>query len=145
MGGVGAQDMVFRRFAVATGVDVAKTRAIALKGGAEAVTMTAGGHVQLGTGTWSAIAAPLSAGKLRVLAVAGPERWPKLDAPTTKEAGIPDIEVVVLDRHLRPARPARRHRGHLGRGAQGACLPTRRCRRRCSTPASSPPTRTARP
>ena len=93
LGGVGAQDMVFRRFAVANGVEVAKTRAIALKGGAEAVTMTAGGHVQLGTGTWSAIAAPLSAGKLRVLAVAGPERWPKLDAPTTKEAGIPDIEV----------------------------------------------------
>jgi tripartite-type tricarboxylate transporter receptor subunit TctC len=94
LGGVGAQDMVFRRFAAATGVDVSKTRAVALKGGAEAVTMTAGGHVQLGTGTWSAIAAPLSAGKLRVLAVAGPERWPKLDAPTTKEAGIPDIEVA---------------------------------------------------
>jgi tripartite-type tricarboxylate transporter receptor subunit TctC len=93
LGGVGAQDMVFRRFAAASGVDVAKTRAVALKGGAEAVTMTAGGHVQLGTGTWSAIAAPLSAGKLRVLAVAGPERWPKLDAPTTKEAGIPEIEV----------------------------------------------------
>jgi len=93
LGGVGAQDMVFRRFAAASGVDVAKTRAVALKGGAEAVTMTAGGHVQLGTGTWSAIAAPLSAGKLRVLAVAGPERWPKLDAPTTREAGIPEIEV----------------------------------------------------
>ena len=40
LGGVGAQDMVFRRFAAANGVDVAKTRAIALKGGAEAVTMT---------------------------------------------------------------------------------------------------------
>lgn len=94
LGGVGAQDMVFRRFAAATSVDVSKTRAVALKGGAEAVTMTAGGHVQLGTGTWSAIAAPLSASKLRVLAVAGPERWPKLDAPTTNEAGFPDIEVA---------------------------------------------------
>ena len=95
LGGVGAQDMVFRQFAVSAGVDVAKTRAVALKGGAEAVTMTAGGHVRLGTGTWSAIAAPLSAGKLRVLAVAGPERWPRLpDAPTTKEAGLPDVEVL---------------------------------------------------
>jgi tripartite-type tricarboxylate transporter receptor subunit TctC len=95
LGGVGAQDMVFRQFAVSAGVDVAKTRAVALKGGAEAVTMTAGGHVRLGTGTWSAIAAPLSAGKLRVLAVAGPERWPRLpDAPTTKEAGFPDVEVL---------------------------------------------------
>jgi len=95
LGGVGAQDMVFRQFAVSAGVDVAKTRAVALKGGAEAVTMTAGGHVRLGTGTWSAIAAPLSAGKLRVLAVAGPERWPRLpDVPTTKEAGFPDVEVL---------------------------------------------------
>ena len=95
LGGVGAQDMVFRQFAVSAGVDVAKTRAVALKGGAEAVTMTAGGHVKLGTGTWSAIAAPLSAGKLRVLAVAGPERWPRLpDALTTKEAGFPDVEVL---------------------------------------------------
>ena len=94
LGGVGAQDMVFRRFAAAAGVDVSKTRAVALKGGAEAVTMTAGGHVRLGTGTWSAIAAPLSAGKLRVLAVAGPDRWPRLDAPTTAEAGFPDIEVA---------------------------------------------------
>ncbi len=95
LGGVGAQDMVFRQFAVSAGVDVAKTRAVALKGGAEAVTMTAGGHVRLGTGTWSAIAAPLSAGKLRVLAVAGPERWPRLpDALTTKEAGFPAVEVL---------------------------------------------------
>ena len=95
LGGVGAQDMVFRQFAVSAGVDVAKTRAVALKGGAEAVTMTAGGHVRLGTGTWSAIAAPLSAGKLRVLAVAGPERWPRLpDALTTKEAGFADVEVL---------------------------------------------------
>jgi tripartite-type tricarboxylate transporter receptor subunit TctC len=68
---------------------------VALKGGAEAVTMTAGGHVRLGTGTWSAIAAPLSAGKLRVLAVAGPERWPRLpDVLTTKEAGFADVEVL---------------------------------------------------
>jgi tripartite-type tricarboxylate transporter receptor subunit TctC len=95
LGGVGAQDMVFRQFAVSAGVDVAKTRAVALKGGAEAVTMTAGGHVRLGTGTWSAIAAPLSAGKLRVLAVAGPERWPRLpDVLTTKEAGFADVEVL---------------------------------------------------
>jgi tripartite-type tricarboxylate transporter receptor subunit TctC len=95
LGGVGAQDMVFRQFAVSAGADVAKTRAVALKGGAEAVTMTAGGHVRLGTGTWSAIAAPLSAGKLRVLAVAGPERWPRLpDVLTTKEAGFADVEVL---------------------------------------------------
>lgn len=92
LGGVSAIDMVFRRFAQATGVDIQKTRAVALKGGSEAVTLTAGGHVQLGATTWSAIAAPHSAGKLRVLAVASTERWPNLDAPTTREAGFADIE-----------------------------------------------------
>ncbi len=93
LGGVGGQDLAFRQFFVATGVDIGKSRAIALKGGAEAVTLTAGGHVRLGTGTWSAVAAPHGAGKLRVLAVAGKERWPRLpDTPTTTEAGWPDID-----------------------------------------------------
>ena len=34
LGGVGAQDMVFRRFAAHLGVDIKRPRAIALKGGA---------------------------------------------------------------------------------------------------------------
>ncbi|MBO0763099.1 MAG: tripartite tricarboxylate transporter substrate binding protein [Hyphomicrobiaceae bacterium] len=93
LGGVGGQDLAFRQFFAATGVEIGKARAIALKGGAEAVTLTAGGHVRLGAGTWSAIAAPLGANKLRVLAVAGNVRWPRLpDAPTTTEAGYPEID-----------------------------------------------------
>jgi tripartite-type tricarboxylate transporter receptor subunit TctC len=93
LGGVGGQDLAFRQFAVAAGADIGKTRAIALKGGSEAVTLTAGGHVRMGTGTWSAVAAPFSAGKLRVLAVAGRERWPRLpDTPSTTEAGLPDVD-----------------------------------------------------
>jgi tripartite-type tricarboxylate transporter receptor subunit TctC len=95
LGGVGAQDMVFRRFAAHLGVDIKRPRAIALKGGQEAVTMTAGGHVTLGTGTYSSIAAPVSANKIRVLAVAGPERWPQLaDVPTTKDLGMADVETL---------------------------------------------------
>jgi len=58
----------------AVGADIGKARAIALKGGSEAVTLTAGGHVRMGTGTWSAVAAPHGAGKLRVLGVAGDKR-----------------------------------------------------------------------
>jgi tripartite-type tricarboxylate transporter receptor subunit TctC len=93
LGGVGGQDLAFRQFFAATGVDINKARAIALKGGSEAVTLTAGGHVRLGTGTWSAVAAPYSAAKLRVLAVCGDMRWPGLpDTPTTKEAGLPDVD-----------------------------------------------------
>lgn len=95
LGGAGAQDMAFRQFFKANDIDVAKTRSIQLKGGSEAVTMTAGGHVRMGVGSYSSLAAPLEAKKLRVLAVASPERWPNLpDTPTTAEAGFPSIEVL---------------------------------------------------
>lgn len=93
LGGVGGQDLAFRQFFVAAGVDITKARAIALKGGSEAVTLTAGNHVRLGTGTWSAVAAPFSADKLRVLAVCGDTRWPGLpDTPSMKEAGMPSVD-----------------------------------------------------
>ncbi len=95
LGGAGAQDMSFRQFFASIGIDVTKTRPLQLKGGSEAITMTAGGHVDMGVGSYSSIAAPLDAGNIRVLAVAAPERWPNLpDTPTTAEAGFPDIEVL---------------------------------------------------
>lgn len=95
LGGAGAQDMANRQFFKAIGVDVTKTRPLQLKGGSEAVTMTAGGHVKMGVGSYSAFAAPLQSGKLRVLATASPDRWPNLpDTPTAKEAGFPTIETL---------------------------------------------------
>lgn len=95
LGGAGAQDMANRQFFKAIGVDVAKTRALQLKGGSEAVTMTAGGHVKMGVGSYSAFAAPLQSGKVRVLATASPDRWPNLpDTPTAREAGYPTIETL---------------------------------------------------
>lgn len=95
LGGAGAQDMVNRQFFKAIGVDVTKTRPLQLKGGAEAITMTAGGHVMLGVGSYSSIAAPMQAGRLRVLAVASPERWPSLpDVPTAKEEGFETVETL---------------------------------------------------
>lgn len=95
LGGAGAQDMANRQFFKAAGVDVTKTRPLALKGGSEAITMTAGGHVKMGVGSYSSIAAPLQAKRLRVLAVASPERWPNLpDTPTAIEAGFPSIETL---------------------------------------------------
>jgi tripartite-type tricarboxylate transporter receptor subunit TctC len=95
LGGAGAQDMANRQFFKAIGVNVAQTRPIQLKGGSEAITMTAGGHVLMGVGSYSSIAAPLAANKLRVIAVASPERWPTLpDTPTAKEEGFPSIETL---------------------------------------------------
>jgi len=93
LGGAGGQDLAARQFLKAIGVDVVKTRPLQLKGGADAVTMTAGGHVKLGTGTYAAIAAPLQAKRLRVLAVSAAERWPSLpDSPTTLELGYKTVE-----------------------------------------------------
>ncbi|WP_375459942.1 tripartite tricarboxylate transporter substrate binding protein [uncultured Enterovirga sp.] len=95
LGGAGAQDMANRQFFKAVGVDVSKTRPIQLKGGSEAITLAAGGHVTMGVGSYSSIAAPLQAKKLKVLAVASPERWPNLpETPTAAELGYPQIETL---------------------------------------------------
>ena len=95
LGGATAPDQLFRSFAKAAGVPVARTRAVQLKGGNEAVTMVAGGHVKLGLGTISAISPALKAGKIRVLAVASPRPWPTVpDVPTTAAAGFPGVEVL---------------------------------------------------
>ena len=95
LGGAGAQDMANRQFFRAIGVDVMRTRPLQLRGGSEAITMTAGGHVRMGVGSYASITAPLQAGRLRVLAVASPERWPTLpDTPTAREAGFPTIETL---------------------------------------------------
>ena len=94
LGGAGAHDILFRQFARANGVDVAKTRAIQSKGGAEAVVLVAGNNVKLGLATPGGAAAALKAGKVRPLAVAAPQRLSELpDLPTARELGFTDVEV----------------------------------------------------
>ncbi len=95
LGGAGAQDYTFRQLFKAVGVDIKRTRPVASKGGAEAVTMTAGGHVMLGAGSWSAVSPMLQAGKLRVLAVASDVRFPPLpESPTLGELGYPSVQIL---------------------------------------------------
>ena len=95
LGGAGAQDAVFRLLFKALNVDVAKTRPVALKGGAEAITMTAGGHIKVGVGAWSAVGPALNSKTVRVLAVTAPERFPSIpDVPTMAELGYPSVEVI---------------------------------------------------
>lgn len=94
IGGASGLDLAFRQFCKDVGVDVKATRAVVTKGGSEAVTLTAGGHVMLGLGTYPGAAAALQAGKIRMVVVASHERWPNLpDTPTGKEAGYPSLNV----------------------------------------------------
>ncbi|TCT06228.1 tripartite tricarboxylate transporter substrate binding protein [Aquabacter spiritensis] len=95
LGGAGAQDYTFRQLFKAADVDIKRTRPVASKGGSEAVTMTAGGHVMLGAGSWSAVSPLLQSGKLRVLAVASDGRFPPLpDTPTMAEVGYPAVQIL---------------------------------------------------
>lgn len=93
--GAGTTDLTFRRLFQIAGVDYRKTRAVQVRGGAEAINLTAGGHVMIGVGFWGSIAPLVSAKKIRVLAVAGPKRFPTIaDVPTTAEAGFPDLIIL---------------------------------------------------
>jgi len=93
--GAGTTDMTFRRLFQIAGIDYRSTRAIQVRGGSEAINMTAGGHVMIGVGFWGSIAPLVSAKRLRVLAVAGPARFAAIpDVPTTAEAGYPDLIIL---------------------------------------------------
>lgn len=93
--GAGTTDVTFRRLFQIVGIDYRKTRAIQVRGGAEAVNLTAGGHVMIGVGFWGSIAPLVTAKKMRVLAVAGPKRFAAIpDIPTTAEAGYADLIIL---------------------------------------------------
>lgn len=95
LGGAGSQDFMFRRWVDSLGANIAQTRAVQLKSGAEAVTLTAGGHVSIGLSAWSGLAGAYKAKRVRLLAVAGPERFPEAkDVPTVAEAGYPKAETM---------------------------------------------------
>ena len=94
LGGTGIQDYVVRQFLKAIGVDVKKTKPIMLQGGAQAVTLTAGANVKMGTATTSATLPAIKGGMVRPLAVTSATRWPDLpDVATTVELGYPTVNI----------------------------------------------------
>lgn len=92
LGGAGAQDFTSRQFIKAIGIDVMTTKPIMSQGGAQAVTLTAGGHVKMGVGTTSGAIPAISGGMVRPLAITSKTRYPDLpDLPTTAELGYPTV------------------------------------------------------
>jgi len=73
----------------------AKLTFVAYKGGAPAVAAIAGGHVDLMMAGPTVFAPMIKAGKVRVLAVTGPQRLASLpDIPTSHEQGFPAYDVA---------------------------------------------------
>lgn len=70
----------------------AKFKLVVFKGGGEATTSVAGGHVSFTAENLSEMAGHVQAGKLRVIAVTGEKRMPALpDTPTLVELGYPSM------------------------------------------------------
>jgi tripartite-type tricarboxylate transporter receptor subunit TctC len=68
---------------------------ISYKGATQAVADVIGGQVPSGMTNVPALLAPLQAGRLRALAVTGPQRITQLpDVPTMQEAGLPGYDVT---------------------------------------------------
>lgn len=63
------------------------------KGGAQALTDVIGGHVSLMFNSVGAVAGPIAAGKVKLIAIGAGKRSPGMpQTPTVKESGLPDFE-----------------------------------------------------
>lgn len=66
------------------GIDVSKTKEVTFQG-ADAITSLGGGHIDIHAGTFAMVGSMASAGKIRIIAVCGTERY----------KGHPDIKTTV--------------------------------------------------
>ncbi len=95
LGGAGAQDFTSRQFIKAIGVDVTKTKPVMSQGGAQAVILTAGGHVKMGVGTTSGALPAIKAATVKPLAITSKTRFSDLpDVATTTELGYPSVSCI---------------------------------------------------
>ena len=75
------------------------------KGGALALTDMIGGQIQMQLGTLTLSGPHIKAGRLRVLAVTTPKRWPGTpELPTMQEAGVPGFAITQWYGIIAPAR-----------------------------------------
>jgi len=93
-GGVGAGDFVWRQFFKGIGVDVAKTKPVVTRGGAEIVSFVAGNHIKLGTASPTSGISHVRAGTVKVVGVSGFRSPDFPDVPTAVEQGYPTVTAV---------------------------------------------------
>jgi tripartite-type tricarboxylate transporter receptor subunit TctC len=98
LGGTGVPDVniaQFRAALTAKGLPASKTLTITFKGIGEVLPALAGGHVKVTFSSPSSTQPLISAGKIRVLALAAAQRykdWPTV--PTMAEVGFPSVDTV---------------------------------------------------
>jgi tripartite-type tricarboxylate transporter receptor subunit TctC len=89
-------NMGFQKLLADAGLASTAVKMVPYKGGGGAKTALLGGHVDFLCINLATVIDQIQAGKLRALAVTTPERFPMIsDVPTVKEAGFPDLEVII--------------------------------------------------
>jgi tripartite-type tricarboxylate transporter receptor subunit TctC len=92
LGGPAPQDYIMKQFFREIGVDVAKTKPVVVKGGAQTIAMVAGGHVKFGLSAMSTVIPAAKANNVRIIATLLKDRWPDLpDVPTVYESGYKSV------------------------------------------------------
>ncbi len=90
----GPQELLVRQFFRVIGVDIAKTKPVASKGGSDSVNLAAGNHVKMAIATPVAGLSHVRAGTVRAVAITG-SRLPELpNVTTTQEQGYPAANAV---------------------------------------------------
>jgi len=93
-GGAGSTENIFYGLiAKHVGMDPKKVNFLPHSNSGEVIISVLGKQAHVGGGGYQDFASQVEAGKLRVIAVASPERLPGIDAPTLKEKGI-DVELA---------------------------------------------------
>jgi tripartite-type tricarboxylate transporter receptor subunit TctC len=93
-GGVGAGDFFMRQFFKAIGVDVAKTKPVVVRGSAEGLTLAAGGHIKLSSGSPAPGLPHVKAGNVKAIAITGHRFSEYPDVATTAEQGYPGANAI---------------------------------------------------
>lgn len=94
-GGNTTTDFSLLQFFDVAGVDIAKTKRVPFQGTGPSSQAVAGGHVLFGSGGASAMFSLFRSGNIKILAVTGDKRLPKLpEIPSCNEIGFSSLDVM---------------------------------------------------